>query len=162
MGGCRLSAPWLLLLALALGHLHCFVTKVWLAKDLRKSVKRRHPWLFDRALRGTPEIPAGSLVDVFWKKELLASGFYDPHSPLRVRLLWWPGDQLRPDVSAWAPSLVRHAAAERQELEQKRCTGLRLLHGEADGTPGLILDVYGSLGVCGFDGRGAEAFWRPR
>eukprot|EP00913_Durusdinium_trenchii_P027738 g26011.t1 len=144
----RTRAPWLLLLALALGHLHCFVTKI--------------PSFDNGSWALQIRIPAGSLVDVFWKKELLASGFYDPHSPLRVRLLWWPGDQLRPDVSAWAPSLVRHAAAERQELEQKRCTGLRLLHGEADGTPGLILDVYGSLGVCGFDGRGAEAFWRPR
>ena len=33
---------------------------------------------------------------------------------------------------------------------------------EADWMPGLVLDLYGSVGVCGFDGRGAESFWRPR
>jgi len=135
-----------------------FVAKVWLTKDLRKSVRNRHPWLYDKALRG-PEIAAGSLVEVYWKKDLLACGFYDPHSPLRVRLLWWPGDRFKPDTERWAPALAQQAAALRHEMSS---TGLRLLHGEADWMPGLVLDVYGSVGVCAFDGRGAEAFWRPR
>ena len=34
-----------------------------------------------------PRIAAGSLVEVYWKKDLLACGFYDPHSPLRVHQL---------------------------------------------------------------------------
>ena len=33
---------------------------------------------------------------------------------------------------------------------------------EADGAPGLVLDAYGGRGVAAFDGRGADAFWRPR
>ena len=33
---------------------------------------------------------------------------------------------------------------------------------EADWMPGLVLDLYGSVGVCGFDGLGSETFWRPR
>lgn len=41
-------------------------------------------------------IAAGSLVSIYWKKEFLGCGFYDPHSPLRVRLVWWPGDGLTP------------------------------------------------------------------
>ncbi|CAE7640767.1 rlmI, partial [Symbiodinium pilosum] len=41
-------------------------------------------------------------------------------------------------------------------------TGLRLLHGEADWTPGLVIDAYGERGVAAFDGEGADAFWRPR
>lgn len=36
-------------------------------------------------LAGNPRIAAGSLVEVYWKKDLLACGFFDPHSPLRVR-----------------------------------------------------------------------------
>ncbi|CAJ1405217.1 unnamed protein product [Effrenium voratum] len=141
----------------------CFVPeKVWLTKDLRKSVKAKHPWLFDRALRGQRQIAAGSLVSVHWKQQLLAWGFYDPYSPLKVRLLWWPGDPETPDNGAWAVRLARAAAERRSGTELAGCSGLRLLHGEADGTPGLVLDAYDAFAVCGFDGRGAEAFWRPR
>lgn len=167
----NLSVHWMWLLAVALGVVFwpgpcsSLPQRLWLAKDLRKSVtKKKHPWLYDRALRNQPGIAAGEVVAVCWKKQMLAYGFHDPTSPLRVRLLWWPEDgPPMPGDPSWAQDIARRAAARRQKDATLRCSsGLRLLHGEADWTPGLVLDAYGDRAVCAFDGAGAEAFWRPR
>lgn len=95
-----------------------------------------------------------------WRKELLALGLYDPDSPLRVRLLTWDGTF--PD-SHWAQGLAAAAAAlRRSDPRLAVCDGVRLLHGEGDWTPGLVLDAYAGTGVAAFDGPACEAFWRPR
>ncbi|CAE8623579.1 unnamed protein product [Polarella glacialis] len=141
------------------------IPQLWLVKDIRKTVlKDKHPWLFDRAVRGTPDVPAGGVVGVAWKKETLAFGFYDPTSPLRVRLLSWPKDgEAHPEDQRWLRQRSDDAAARRQGDSLLRCcTGVRLLNGEGDWMPGIVLDAYGSTGVVAFDGEAAEAFWRPR
>lgn len=136
------------------------IPRIWLVKDLRGPIlKHRHPWLFDRALRGQADCAPGGVVAVAWKKETLAYGFYDPDSPLRVRLLSWDRE---PDIT-WTKE-VAAAAAERRRADTALagCRSLRLLHGEADFTPGLVLDLYEGVGVATFDGSACEAFWRPR
>ncbi|OLP93726.1 Ribosomal RNA large subunit methyltransferase I [Symbiodinium microadriaticum] len=110
---------WMWLLAVTLGVVFwpgpcsSLPQRLWLAKDLRKSVtKKKHPWLYDRALRNQPGIAAGELVAVCWKKQMLAYGFHDPTSPLRVRLLWWPEDgPPMPGDPSWAQDIARRAAA---------------------------------------------------
>ncbi|CAE7546896.1 rlmI, partial [Symbiodinium sp. CCMP2456] len=114
-----LSVHWMWLLAGALGVVfwpgpcNSLPQRLWLAKDLRKSVtKKKHPWLYDRALRNQPGIAAGEIVAVCWKKQMLAYGFHDPTSPLRVRLLWWPEDgPPMPGDPSWAQDIARRAAA---------------------------------------------------
>jgi len=136
--------------------------RIWLAKDLRKALLRdRHPWLFDRALRGGASVEPGGVVGVNWRKETLALGLYDPASPLRVRLLTW-GASCYPDDD-WARR-VAAAAAERRRRDPQLagCSGVRLLHGESDWAPGFMLDSYGGVGVAAFDGAACEAFWLPR
>lgn len=137
------------------------VTRIWLAKDLRKALLRdRHPWLFDRALRGRADVGPGGIVGVTWKKETLALGFYDPASPLRVRLLTW--DTKRFPDEQWARGVAAAAAEQRRSDPQlSKCSGVRLLHGESDWAPGLMLDMYEDIGVAAFDGAACEAFWLP-
>lgn len=135
--------------------------RIWLAKDVRKAVlKDRHPWIFDRSLRGRADAAPGDVVAVAWRRETLALGLYDPSSPLRVRLLSWDTAKL-PD-EAWARGVAEAAAARRRADPQlAECTGVRLLHGEGDWAPGLVLDAYDGVGVAAFDGAACEAFWRP-
>eukprot|EP00929_Paragymnodinium_shiwhaense_P092900 TRINITY_DN52934_c0_g1_i1.p1 TRINITY_DN52934_c0_g1~~TRINITY_DN52934_c0_g1_i1.p1 ORF type:complete len:502 (+),score=94.11 TRINITY_DN52934_c0_g1_i1:48-1553(+) len=137
---------------------------VSLRKDLRQRVvEDRHPWLYDRALEVHDEgkLQPGDLVAVKSNEASLAFGLYDPDRPLRVRLLSWDEADL-PD-EAWAHKLAEAAAAKRTSRRSGLlgCTGLRLLHGENDWTPGVVIDAYDGVGVVAFDGDACEAFWRP-
>jgi 23S rRNA (cytosine1962-C5)-methyltransferase len=63
----------------------------------------------------------------------------------------------------WLARRIGEAAALRTRLLSRLDSdGLRLLHGESDFVPGLVVDDYAGIGVVQMDGEGAAAFWRPR
>ncbi len=111
-------------------------------------VRAGHPWVFDQSIReqnrpGT----AGEIAAIFDRNDkFLAAGLYDPDSPIRVRVLQCnkpvPINEtfLRERLNA---SLARRAGL----LSSKQTTGLRLVYGESDGLPGMVLDRYGSTAV---------------
>jgi 23S rRNA (cytosine1962-C5)-methyltransferase len=106
-------------------------------------VRRGHPWVYDRATReqshdGRP----GDLAVIFDRKgRFLAIGLYAPASPIRVRVLA-QGQPTRIDAD-WFLYKLETAAEQRQPLLQSNTTGYRLIHGENDGLPGLVIDRYG-------------------
>ncbi|MBA2544683.1 MAG: class I SAM-dependent rRNA methyltransferase, partial [Deltaproteobacteria bacterium] len=64
--------------------------------------------------------------------------------------------------AAWAHAQARDAAARRvRDPLLVGCSGRRLIHGEGDGCPGLVIDAYADTAVVVFDGVAASAFWRP-
>jgi 23S rRNA (cytosine1962-C5)-methyltransferase len=137
------------------------MTEVSLAKDLRRSILAGHPWVYDRALRGGAGLRAGELVRVRDRRGALALGFADPASPIRVRVLSRDPDAELDD--AWSAARAASAAAlRRADPRLADCSALRLIHGEADFMPGLVIDLYATTAVLLFDGAGAAAFWRPR
>jgi 23S rRNA (cytosine1962-C5)-methyltransferase len=73
---------------------------------------------------------------------LFAYGIYNPRSEVAVRLYSWWGQW--PDQDFWA-SKVRNAVSLRRDILQldKTTDAYRVLHGESDGTPGLVVDRYG-------------------
>jgi len=107
-----------------------------------RAVRDGHPWLFAEAItRQNQDGRAGDLAILFdHKNRFLAVGLYDPASPLRVRVLHY-GRPATIDTTWWAQQL-RQAAALRQPLLAAQTTGYRLVHGENDGFPGLIIDRY--------------------
>lgn len=132
-----------------------------LTKALGESIASGHPWIFDRALplpaRG---LPSGSLALIEDESGPLAQVFIDPDSPIRARVVERNVDR-RIDA-AWAHSVARHAAQRRaRDPLLTGCDGIRLVHGEADGCPGLVVDAYAGVAVVMFDGRAAAAFWTP-
>jgi 23S rRNA (cytosine1962-C5)-methyltransferase len=133
------------------------VTRVTLVKDVRRQLERGHPWIYASALKLPPRAPeAGALVDVADRDgRVLARGWFDPGSPIAVRVLARAGEDA--DVEARVASACALRASLRLPTD-----ALRLLHGEADGLPGLVLDRYRDTGVVRFDGAGAAAFYRPR
>jgi 23S rRNA (cytosine1962-C5)-methyltransferase len=132
-----------------------------LIKPLRARIRAGHPWIYDRALAPAKGMQAGELVAICDERGPFATAFADPESPLRARVL-----DLDPDAAcddAWASARAEAAAAVRaRDPLLAGCTGRRLVHGEGDLCPGLVVDLYADTAVVVLDGAAATAFWRPR
>jgi 23S rRNA (cytosine1962-C5)-methyltransferase len=136
--------------------------KLRLARDLVRTIKRGHPWVYADALRQRPAAPAGAHAVLTHKKQkrTIARGFYDPRSPLAFRVCTVEPNQLLDDT--WATKRMERAVRLRQTLFDKQTTGYRLFNGEGDGLPGLICDIYGRGAVLQFDGAGPGNFWHQQ
>jgi 23S rRNA (cytosine1962-C5)-methyltransferase len=131
---------------------------VSLVKDLSRSVRRGHPWLYRQALRAPGGIAEGALVEVLdTRGRRLATGFWDASGPIAVRVLSLPPLE---DASVLLRERLAAALAVRlRAFDLARTNAFRLVHGEADGLPGVHVDVYGPFASVRFDGRGARAFY---
>lgn len=106
------------------------------------AVRGGHPWIFSNSVRTQSRAaPAGELAVIYDRRDkFLAVGLFDPESPLRVRVLH-AGQPTTLD-DAWWRDRLRSALARREGLADARTNGLRLINGESDGWPGLVLDRY--------------------
>ena len=125
-----------------------------------KSVRRRHPWLFSGAVaqldgRARP----GDTVDVVSSDgRPLASAAWSPASQIRARI--WSFDVDESIDHAFFKRRVAAAVARRAALpELAGQQGLRLIHAESDGLPGVIADRYGATVVVQLTTVGADK-WR--
>jgi 23S rRNA (cytosine1962-C5)-methyltransferase len=129
-----------------------------LSRDLIRTLKRGHPWVFADALRERPAAAAGSLALLHDPQgKPLAAGMYDPGPTLCFRAC-----TVEPELEvseAWAGAQLERARALREALLGGDTTGYRLLNGEGDGLPGLVADVYGDTAVIRLDGDGPAGFW---
>jgi len=116
---------------------------VRLSSPAERQIRCRHPWVFDESIKSqNRDGDSGELAVIFDKKnKFLAVGLYDPHSPIRIRILH-TGKPTRIDETWWEQKL-RDATALRRNILQPDTTGLRWIYGENDGWPGLVLDGYG-------------------
>ncbi|MFN4003504.1 MAG: class I SAM-dependent rRNA methyltransferase [Hylemonella sp.] len=121
--------------------------------EKERSLQRRHPWLFESAIaKGAAD--AGETVRVeSLQGQFLAWAAYSPRSKIRARV--WSFEQAERIDAAFMRARVRQAIAARARFDI-RSDGLRLIHGEADGLPGLIVDRYGDTLVAQFLGAGVE------
>jgi 23S rRNA (cytosine1962-C5)-methyltransferase len=118
-----------------------------------RSLLRRHPWVFDGAIaKGGAD--AGETVRVeSHEGQFLAWGAFSPASRIRVRA--WSFDETQRIDAAFFRAQLARAIALRTRLGI-RSDGLRLVHGESDGLPGLIVDRYGDTLVAQFTACGVE------
>ncbi|MFM2445794.1 MAG: hypothetical protein RI936_241 [Pseudomonadota bacterium] len=121
-----------------------------------KSLLRRHPWIYATAVaevRGRPGL--GERVRVRGADgRFLAWAAFSPASQIRARCWTWAEEEL-PD-EAWLRARVAAAVAARAPL-MADTDAVRLVFGEADGLPGLIVDRYGRQLVTQFQAAGVEA-----
>src|ERR1700729_1028380 len=105
-----------------------------------KSARQGHPWIFAASVKKqNREARAGELAVVYDRKDkFLAVGLFDPGSPIRVRVLH-AGKPQTIDAAWWLARLEQ-TLARRAGLFDAQTTGYRLIHGESDGWPGLVLD----------------------
>lgn len=130
-----------------------------LNRDLTRVLKRGNPWVYADALRDLPQAVPGTRAVLLdnRKGQPVAAGFYDPGSPLAFRVCD-PEGKTRLDTR-WAESRLAAALALRETIRPPETTGFRLINGEGDGAPGLVIDVYGQAAVLKCDGAGPEGFW---
>ncbi len=124
-----------------------------------KSLQRRHPWIFSGAIDRVDGDPAmGDTVAVASASgKFLARAAYSPASQIRARV--WTFDPAQPVDARFLRERIHAAAARRVPLRDARHTACRLIHGEADGLPGLVADRYGDTIVVQLSAAGPER-WR--
>ncbi len=136
------------------------VARVELRKRLERTIGGGHPWVYRDALAGTPRLPDGAIVQLASRnRRALAIGFWDARSPIAVRVL---GDATAVgEVPAIVTQRIAAALARRLAFIDRRETdAFRWIHGEADGLPGVHVDLYGAAASIRCDGAGAAAFYR--
>jgi 23S rRNA (cytosine1962-C5)-methyltransferase len=117
-----------------------------------------HPWVYGDSIReqnrdGAP----GELAVIYDRKDaFLAVGLFDPQSPIRVRVLH-AGKPQTIDAAWWSARLTQ-AVERRRGLFDELTNGYRLINGESDGWPGLVLDRYDQTLVLKL----YTAAWLPR
>ena len=118
-----------------------------------RSLQRRHPWVFEGSIdRGGAD--SGETVRVEDARgSFLAWGAFSGSSMIRVRA--WSFEEADRIDRAFLQRRVQSAVLLRRRLPISS-TGLRLIHGEADGLPGLIVDRYGDALCAQFLSAGAE------
>ena len=138
------------------------MTRLYLKKGREESLRRFHPWVFSGAIGGIegPDPEEGDPVAVYsTRKEFLGWGHYQIGS-IAVRMLSFADDMPAggPDATFWQQRLQGC-------LDARRAVGLsdaagtncyRLVHGEGDGLPGLVIDWYD--GVCVLQAHSAGMF----
>jgi 23S rRNA (cytosine1962-C5)-methyltransferase len=131
-----------------------------LNKGREKSLKRRHPWIFSGAVEKVNGKPAvGDTVDVLDSaKKWLARAAYSPKSQIRARV--WTFDPAQQVDGDFFRTRIQAALAVREALPAaKHANALRLVHGESDALPGLVVDRYADVLVAQFLAAGVER-WR--
>jgi 23S rRNA (cytosine1962-C5)-methyltransferase len=114
--------------------------RVRLRPTAESIIRGGHPWVFADSIKdqnrdGEP----GELAVIFDRNDkFLAVGFYDPFSPIRIRILH-VGKPIKVDAAFWK---TRFDAALAKRNFDANTTGYRCIHGENDGFPGLVLDRY--------------------
>lgn len=111
------------------------------------SIRGGHPWLFASSVREqNRDGRTGELAVIYDRRDrFLAIGLFDADSPLRVRVLH-AGKPVTVD-DAWWRARLSATVARRRGLFDAQTTGYRLINGESDGWPGLVLDRYGPAAV---------------
>ena len=138
------------------------MTKLYLKKGREESLQRFHPWVFSGAVGGIegPDPAEGDAVAVYSSsKEFLGWGHFQIGS-IAVRMLSFSDDMPAggPDTAFWTERLQGCLNARRAfGLADAAATNCyRLVHGEGDGLPGLIVDWYD--GVCVMQAHSAGMF----
>lgn len=124
---------------------------VHLRRGKEESLLRRHPWVFSGAIdhiaEGDKALAEGDVVDVITKGgEFIARGHYQIGS-IAVRVLTFEEEAID---AKWWEERIAHAKALRESLgmvNNTDTTCYRLVHGEGDLLPGLVVDVYGRTAV---------------
>jgi 23S rRNA (cytosine1962-C5)-methyltransferase len=136
------------------------MAEIILKNGREKSLLRHHPWIFSGAVAkilGSPR--SGETIDVLSSDgQFLAKAAFSPNSQIIGRV--WTWDENESIDSDLFQERIKWAIESRNNFfDLSRSNAIRLVHGESDGVPGLILDQYGDLFVIQLLTAGVE-FWR--
>lgn len=127
---------------------------VVLKKGREKAIHNRHHWIFSGAVEFLPTFNNGDILKVYSSdKELLGSAYFNNRSSIIGRMVAF-GDI---DPIENIKRLLNRALKLREKLFENTCTnGYRLVNGEGDSLPGLIIDRYNDVLVIQITTLGME------
>ncbi|MEO5670864.1 MAG: class I SAM-dependent methyltransferase [Ramlibacter sp.] len=118
-----------------------------------RSLLRRHPWIFDSAIARGGGDPGETVRVEAHGGQFLAWASFNPASGIRARV--WSFEETQRIDAAFLAATCGAAVRARERFDIPS-DGVRLVHGESDGLPGLIVDRYGDTLVAQFLSAGAE------
>lgn len=122
-----------------------------------ESLRRRHPWVFSGAIASRSGVGSDGFAEIVAARgEVLGRGAYSPRSQIVARV--WTFDGRAPD-SALLRERFEAARRLREEILPSETTGYRSVNSEGDLCPGVLLDVFGEVGVMDLTTEGT-ARWR--
>ncbi|MCL5018934.1 MAG: class I SAM-dependent rRNA methyltransferase [Patescibacteria group bacterium] len=118
-------------------------SSVVLKAGKEKAIKNRHHWIFSGAVKHLPDFEKGAILPVFSADgELLGSAYFNKKTSITGRMLTF--DSVSPLQAI--ENNIQEAITFRQELFDRNSTNAyRLINGEGDMLPGLIVDVYNNV-----------------
>ena len=127
---------------------HPVFSRVILKSGKEQSLQRFHPWIFSGAIKEiNGRVEEGDVVEVFSNQgQFLAMGHVQPGS-IAVRVFSF--EQVEPDFAFWKGKLEKavDVRAKLGLVDNPETNVYRLIHGEGDGLPGLIIDFYNGTAV---------------
>lgn len=118
---------------------------VTVTRKQENRIKDGHPWVYAEEIVTQPDtVENGSLVDVMGTKgNYLGTGFWSQLSQIRIRILDHNANETFSD--AFFARRVHYAVSYRRDVMRDQFSACRLIHGEADGLPGLTVDRYNDI-----------------
>lgn len=133
--------------------------RIYLKQGRERPVLNGHPWIFSGAIgESEGDHDGAGIVDVYdFRKNWIARGLYSPKSQIRVRVLTWKQEALDRNFFS---RRISEALSVRQNYLAPTTNAYRLVNGEGDFLPGLIVDRYDDYMVCQFFTAGMDLFKR--
>jgi len=133
------------------------MSSITLKIERDKSMLRRHPWIFEGAIdKAEGRMKSGDTVDVLASDGTwLAKAAFSPESQIRARV--WSFKKSEAIDNVFFKRKLEQALARKQEILKKHNTNaFRLIAAEADGLPGITIDIYVNVVVVQLLSAGAE------
>lgn len=140
---------------------------IHLTRDIRKYLKRGHRWAFANCFNESEKISSG-LYALYLKKELIGLGVVQADTQLRFRLFclsdepYFRKNSAAKTFELWSERQWKNAVKIRQSFNPDHTNSFRLLNGEGDGVPGLVIDVYNNVAVIKHDHPVMEKIWNAK
>lgn len=140
------------------------IPEISLIRDVSKHLKRGHRWIFADCF-DQKEKHAEGLAILKSRNEVLGFGLVQPDTQLRFRVLclaeepFVRNNNLFHTMTVWSELQWKKAVEIRKYFSSEATNSFRLINGEGDGMPGLIVDIYDDTAVIKHDHQAVERFW---
>lgn len=140
------------------------IPSIALTRDVTKHLKRGHRWVFANCFDEKSK-PKSGIYSLTYKSELIGLGVVQGDTQLRFRMLcladepFFRKNNLQKTLEIWAQHQWRQALALRKVFNLGQTNSFRLLNGEGDGFPGMVVDIYANTAVVKHDHLIMEKIW---
>ncbi len=137
---------------------------VQLTRDVVKHLKRGHRWVFANCFNEKENFSSG-LHALYFKKDLIGFGVVQADTQLRFRLFcladepYFRKNNAAKTFELWSAHQWKNATFIRQSFDLNQTNSFRLINGEGDGFPGLVVDIYNNVAVMKHDHPIMEKVW---